>query len=121
MVEYGSCLLSAINDAITLYTVVAMGPIPPAVENTKGEKDPCSISLTLSSYSLFLSSSCFLEACLVCYLKFNHVPKILPHVTAYESFAVTNQDKCQLLNKYFASVCTNDDFSKAVDMVSDTT
>ena len=57
VVEYGSCLLSAINDAILLYTVVAMGPIPPAVENTKGEKDPCSISLTLSSY---LSSSCFL-------------------------------------------------------------
>ena len=61
VVEYGSCLLSAINDAILLYTVVAMGPIPPAVENTKGEKDPCSISLTLSSYSLFLSSSCFLQ------------------------------------------------------------
>ena len=39
VVEYGSCLLSAINDAILLYTVVAMGPIPPAVENTKGEKD----------------------------------------------------------------------------------
>ena len=60
VVEYGSCLLSAINDAILLYTVVAMGPIPPAVDNTEGEKDPCSISLTLSSYSLFLSSSCFL-------------------------------------------------------------
>ena len=45
VVEYGSCLLSAINDAILLYTVVAMGPIPPAVENTKGEKYPCSISL----------------------------------------------------------------------------
>ena len=30
VVEYGSCLLSAINDAILLYTVVAMGPIPPA-------------------------------------------------------------------------------------------
>ena len=59
VVEYGSCLWSAINDAILLYTVVAMGPIPSAVENTKGEKDPCSISLTLSSYSLFLSSSCF--------------------------------------------------------------
>ena len=56
VVEYGSCILSAINDAILLYT---MEPIPPAVENTKGEKDPCSISLT-SSYSLFLSSSCFL-------------------------------------------------------------
>ena len=50
VVEYGSCLLSAINDAILLYTVVAMGPIPPAVENTKGEKDPCSIS----SYSFFI-------------------------------------------------------------------
>ena len=49
MVEYGSCLLSAINDAILLYTVVAMGPISPAVENTKGEKDPCSISLTETS------------------------------------------------------------------------
>ena len=53
-------LLSAINDVILLYTVVAMGPIPPAAENIKGEKDPCSISLTLSSYSLFLPSSCFL-------------------------------------------------------------
>ena len=60
VVEYSSCLLSAINDAILLYTVVAMGPIPPAVENTKGEKDPCSISLTLSSYFLILSSSCFI-------------------------------------------------------------
>ena len=60
VVEYGSCLLSAINDAIHMSTVDAMGPIPPAVENTKGEKDPCSISLTHSSYSLFLSSSCFL-------------------------------------------------------------
>ena len=62
VVEYGSCLLSAINDAILFYIVVAiyMGPIPPAVENMKGEKDPCSISLTLSSYSLFLFSSCFL-------------------------------------------------------------
>ena len=29
VVEYSSCLLSAINDAILLYTVVAMGPIPP--------------------------------------------------------------------------------------------
>ena len=54
VVEYSSCLLSAINDAILLYTVVAMGPIPPAVENTQGEKDLCSISLTLffSSYSV---------------------------------------------------------------------
>ena len=32
VVEYGSCLLSAINDAILLYTVAAIGPIPPAVE-----------------------------------------------------------------------------------------
>ena len=32
--------------------MVAMGPIPPAVEKTKGEKDYCSISLTVSSYSL---------------------------------------------------------------------
>ena len=50
MVEYGSCLLSAINDAILLYTVVAMGPIPPAVENTKGEKDPAQSLL----YSFFI-------------------------------------------------------------------
>ena len=38
VVEYGSCLLSAINDAILLYTVVAMGPIPPAVEIPRVKK-----------------------------------------------------------------------------------
>ena len=50
VVEYGSCLLSAINDAILLYTVVAMGPIPPGVENTKGEKT----SMLNLSYSFFI-------------------------------------------------------------------
>ena len=61
-VEYSSCRLSAINDAIN--SLVHCGCYETHtsryVVNTKGEKDPCSISLTLSSYSLFLSSSCFL-------------------------------------------------------------
>ena len=39
----------AIIEAILLYTVVAVGPIPPDVEKTSGEKDPCSISLILCS------------------------------------------------------------------------
>ena len=33
--------------ASLLYVVATEGPIPPATENTRGEKQPCSISLTL--------------------------------------------------------------------------
>ena len=33
--------------ASLLYVVAAEGPIPPATETTRGEKQPCSISLTL--------------------------------------------------------------------------
>ena len=36
---------------------IAVFPIPPAVEKTNGEKEPCSISLTRSSYALFFSCS----------------------------------------------------------------
>ena len=46
---YGCLRFSAIMVAIHLYTTVAIGPIPPEVENTRGEKDPCSTSITLSS------------------------------------------------------------------------
>ena len=48
MVDHGE-RLSAMRVAIRLYTTVAIGPIPPDVENTSGEKEPCSTSLTLSS------------------------------------------------------------------------
>ena len=46
---YGCLRFSAIMVAIRLYTTVAIGPIPPEVEKTRGEKDPCSTSITLSS------------------------------------------------------------------------
>ena len=48
---------SAIIDTILLYTTVAVVPMPPDVEKTKGEKDPCSISLTRSSYARLFSIS----------------------------------------------------------------
>ena len=35
------------SEAILLYTVVAIDPIPPEIENTRGAKEPYSISLTL--------------------------------------------------------------------------
>ncbi len=41
--------LVSIREAILLYTTVAVVPIPPDVENTSGENEPRSISLTLSS------------------------------------------------------------------------
>ena len=41
--------LSEMSDASRLYTVIAVGPIPPVVLKTSGEKDPCSISRTRSS------------------------------------------------------------------------
>ena len=53
----GLLCFSAIIDAILLYTTVAVVPMPPDVEKTKGEKDPCSISLTRSSYARFFSIS----------------------------------------------------------------
>ena len=54
-----SCF-SAIRDANLLYTTVAVALIPPAVVNTSGENEPCSISLIRSSYFLFFSISCIL-------------------------------------------------------------
>ena len=47
-------MLLEIRDANLLYTTVAVAPIQPAVVNTSGENEPCSISLILSSYFLFL-------------------------------------------------------------------
>ena len=41
------------REAILLYTTVAMGPMPPEVEKTRGENVPCSTSLTRSSNALF--------------------------------------------------------------------
>ena len=49
-----------LNGSSCRYTTVAIGPIPPEVENTSGEKDPRPTSLTLSSYALFFSFSFFL-------------------------------------------------------------
>ena len=57
---YGLSCFSAIRDANLLYTTVAVAPIPPAVVNTSGENEPCSISLIRSSYFLFFSISCLL-------------------------------------------------------------
>ena len=49
-------------EAILLYTTVAMGPMPPEVEKTRGENVPCSTSFTRSSYALFFSCSFFIKA-----------------------------------------------------------
>ena len=46
---YGLLYLSAISEATILYTTFAVAPITPATENTRGENDPCSTSLILSS------------------------------------------------------------------------
>ena len=54
---YAFWCLSAIIDASLLYTTLAVAPIPPAVEKTRGENEPCSISRILSSYALLFSSS----------------------------------------------------------------
>ena len=56
---YALPCFSAKTEASFLYTIVAIGPIPPAAEKNSGEKEPCSISLTRSSYALFFSSSFF--------------------------------------------------------------
>ena len=57
---YGSCLLSAINNAIPLYIVVAIGPIPPAVENTNV------YALDYDRVVVFLSTlSCIFLRCLL--------------------------------------------------------
>ena len=49
-------------EAILLYTTLAVGPIPPDVEKTRGEKDPRSTSLMRWSYARFFSCSFFLLA-----------------------------------------------------------
>ena len=54
---YGLPCFSAKREASLLYTTVAMVPMPPAAEKTNGEKEPCSISRTRSSYALFFSNS----------------------------------------------------------------
>ena len=50
------CFLAK-KEASLLYITVAMVPMPPVAEKTNGEKEPCSISRTRSSYALFFSSS----------------------------------------------------------------
>jgi len=37
---YGLLCLSAISEAILLYTTFAVAPMPPATEKTRGENDP---------------------------------------------------------------------------------
>ena len=55
---YSLPCFSARREASLLYTTVAMVPMPPAAEKkNNGEKEPCSISCTRSSYALFFSSS----------------------------------------------------------------
>ena len=49
VLQYGLLVLSAIIAASLLYTVVAVGPMLPEVEKTRGEKVPCLISLIRSS------------------------------------------------------------------------
>ena len=51
----GLLCFSAIIAVILLYTMVAVSPMPPDVDKTSEEKDPCSISLTCSSYCLLFS------------------------------------------------------------------
>ena len=46
---YPFLCLSAIIEASRLYTTFAVDPIPPAVEKTRGENEPRSISRILSS------------------------------------------------------------------------
>ncbi len=52
--------LTDTSDAILLNTILASLPIPPVEENTKGENEPCSISLTLWPYTRLFS--CLLYA-----------------------------------------------------------
>ena len=56
---YGISCFSGNREASLLYATVAMVPIPPAAVNINGVKEPCSISLTHSSYALFYSDSFF--------------------------------------------------------------
>ena len=54
---FGLLCLSAMSEAILLYTTVVVFPLPPAVKKTSGQNAPCSTSLTLSSLDLHFSSS----------------------------------------------------------------
>ena len=47
---YGLFCFAAMSSASLLYTMVVVIPIPPDVENTRGQKLPCSISHNLCSY-----------------------------------------------------------------------
>ena len=60
--EYGVSFLTDTSDAILLNTILASLPIPPVEENTKGENEPCSISLTLWPYTHLFSDLCLLYA-----------------------------------------------------------
>ena len=55
--QYFDFRFSDNSSAILLYATVASLPRPPVVENIKGVKEPCSISLILSPYSLFFICS----------------------------------------------------------------
>ena len=50
--------IKSYKEAILLYTTVAVGPRPPEVENTRGEKQPCLTSRTLCSFDVTLSKGC---------------------------------------------------------------
>ena len=54
---YGFSYFSAIIAASRLYTTVAVVPIPPVVEKTSGENEPCSISLIRSPSSEYVLTS----------------------------------------------------------------
>ena len=47
ILEYGVSFFIDASDAILLNTILASLPIPPVEENTEGENEPCSMSLTL--------------------------------------------------------------------------
>ena len=55
---YGCECFVARRDASLLYVTVAAVPIPPAAEQTKGVKVPCSISLNFCSYYIFVFLFC---------------------------------------------------------------
>ncbi len=55
--QYFDFRFSDNSSAILLYATVASLPRPPVVEKIKGVKEPCSISLILSPYSLFFICS----------------------------------------------------------------
>ena len=56
---YGLPCLDEIISANRLRTTEVVGPHPPQVEKTIGEKVPCSTSITLASYARLFSCSCF--------------------------------------------------------------